>query len=229
MERRYLAATLALAVTFAVFSHGFNGGCLAKLTRSRAKVLAELAYAKRYVAQQLVAKLEPYTGSRTAEQAQIVAELNLPELARVEQRIEAAPVLVQQEIAKKNCEAALRAQKVAQHVYRMRILAQENPQVLTDLAVIRGEDPTARANEWRAMADADRFQFNFNIEDLERAQKISVRAVEQARRAMERSHPRVEAPHAPGMPMHINFVTPAAPDFTISVPAAPELSDASIE
>jgi hypothetical protein len=229
MERRYLAATLALAVTFAVFSHGFNGGCLAKLTRSRAKVLAELAYAKQYLAQQLVTKLEPYTGTHTAEQAQIVAELNLPELARVEQQIEAAPVLVQQEITKKNCQAALRAQKVAQHVYHMRILAQNDPQVLSDLAVIRGEDLTARANEWRAMADADRFQFNFNIEDLERAQKISARAVEQARRAMERSRPKLEAPHAPGMPMHINFVTPVTPEFTISVPAVPELSDASID
>jgi hypothetical protein len=228
MERRYLAATLALAATFAVFSQGFESGRLAKLPHSRAEVLADIACAKRYVAQQIVAILEPYTGTRTAEQAQIVAELNLPELARVEQRIEAAPVLAQQQIARQNCEAAMRARKVAQQVYHMRVLTRDHPQVVTDMAVIRAEDLTARADEWRAMADAQRFQFNFNTEDLERAQEMSARAAEHARRAIERSHPRLAAPHAPGAPIHINFVAPAPTDLIITVPAVPQLPDASI-
>ena len=228
MERRYLAATLALAATFVVFSQGFESGRLAKLPHSRAELIADIACTKRYVAQQLVAMLQPYTGSHTAEQAQIVAELNLPELARAEQQLEAAPVLARQEIARKNCEAALRAQKVAQQIYHMRIMTNDHPQLLTDLAVIRAEDLTARANEWRAMADAQRFQFNFNTEDLERAQEISARAAEKAQRAIERSQRRLAIPQAPGVPIHINFVTPVTPDFTISVPAAPELSDATI-
>lgn len=226
MERRYLAATLALAATFGVFSRGFDSGRLAKLPHSRAEVLADLACAKRYVAQQLVAKLEPYTGTHTAEQAQIIAELNLPELARIERKI-AAPVLAQQQIARQNCDDAKHAQQLAQQVYHMRILAQNH--ALTDMAVIRAEDLAARADEWRAMADAQRFQLSFNVEDMERAQEISARAAEQARRAIERSRPRVAAPHTPGMPMHINFVTPVTPEFTITVPVVPQLPESSIE
>ena len=228
MDRRYLAATLALAAAFAVFSRGFDSGRLARLPHSRVEILADLACAKRYVAQQLVAQLEPYTGTHTAEQAQIVAELNLPELASAEQQMAAAPVLAQEQMAHRECEARLRAQKAAQQVYHMRILTQDHPQVLTDLAVIRAEDLSARVDEWRAMADAQRFQFNLNMEDLERAQKISARAAEQARRAIERSHRKLTTPQVPGMPIHINFVTPVTTDFTISMPAVPQFNDGSI-
>ena len=81
MERRYLAATLALAATFAIFSGEFRSGHLAKFPTSRVELQADLACAKHYVAEQMMAKLQPYL-DHTPEQAQIVAELNLPELAR---------------------------------------------------------------------------------------------------------------------------------------------------
>ena len=159
MERRYLAATLALAATFVAFSDGMESGRLARLPHSRAELVADIACAKQHVAQQLVAMLEPYTGGRTAEQAQIVAELNLPELAGAEHQMEAAPILVQQQIAKQNCEAAMRAQKVAQQVYHMRIMTDDRSQALTDMAVIHAEDLSKRANEWRAMADAQNLEY----------------------------------------------------------------------
>src|SRR5271157_5736064 len=55
MERRYLVATLALVATFAIFSREFRSGHLANLPCSRADLMAELACAKRYMADQLVA------------------------------------------------------------------------------------------------------------------------------------------------------------------------------
>ena len=90
MERRYLVATLALAATFMVFSQAFGAGRLAKLPRSRAEVQADIACVRRTVAERIMAKLAPYVDSRAPEQAQMVAELNLPQLAQVEQQVDDA-------------------------------------------------------------------------------------------------------------------------------------------
>ena len=90
MERRYLVATLALVATFAIFSQAFGSGRLTKLPRSRADVQADIACVRRTVAERIVAQLQPYVGTSAPEQAQMVAELNLPEMASVEQQIDDA-------------------------------------------------------------------------------------------------------------------------------------------
>src|SRR5271157_1012621 len=114
MERRYLVATLALVATFSIFSREFNAGRLSKLPSSKAEVLADLHCAKQYVAEQLMAKLEPLVDRTSPEQAQMVAELNLPEVARTalmsaQSRAQARA----QQSAKQKCDVALRAQRDA--------------------------------------------------------------------------------------------------------------------
>src|SRR5271157_3533666 len=113
MERRYLVATLALAATFAIFSREFRSGHLANLHCSRAELQADLACAKHYVAEQLMAKLEPYVDRRAPEQAQIVAELNLPEVVRVEQKVADAQVQLARQAEQQKCAATIRAQHEA--------------------------------------------------------------------------------------------------------------------
>ena len=117
MERRYLAATLALAATFAIFSREFRSGHLAKFPTSRAELQADVGCAKHYVAEQMMAKLQPYL-DHTPEQAQIVAELNLPELARAEQKVVDAQVLATEQSAHQKCEVTLRAQRYVMHAQK---------------------------------------------------------------------------------------------------------------
>jgi len=221
MERRYLVATLALVATFAIFSQAFGSGRLTKLPRSRAEAQADIACVRRTVAERLMAKLEPYVGSRAPEQAQMVAELNLPELAQVEKPATDA----QEHVARQKCQAAQRAQKSAQQVFQMHILSDDRAQQFNDLAVIRAENLSARAQEWRELANAGRIQID--VKAIERAQRISAHAMEQAQRAMEHSRVKMAYPQA-GMPIHINFVAPMSTDFTFTVPAVPEPPSPSI-
>ena len=217
MERRYLAATLALAATFAIVSQGYQSGRLQKLPHSRAEVLATLACAKQYVAQQIVEKFEPYTG-RQPEQAQILAELNLPQLARIDERVADAQILAEEQVARQKCEATLRARKATQHIYQMQILTNDRAQQLNNLAMIRAEEFSARAQQWQALADARRMEISAKA--IERAQRASARAMERAQCAWEQSQARLAKQHPAGMPIHINFVTPTS-GFTINVPVAP--------
>lgn len=219
MERRYLVATLALVATFAIFSQAFGSGRLAKLPRSRAEAQADIACVRRTVAQRIMAKLEPYVGSRAPEQAQMVAELNLPELARVEQQFDDAQRIAEKQVTRQKCQAAMQAQKAAQQVYKMQILTGARTRQLNDLSVIRAEDLGLRAQEWGALADSRRIEVS--VKALERAQHVSVQAMARAQRAMERSRVKVAYPQ-PGVPIHINFVAPEAERFTIDVPVAPE-------
>src|SRR5206468_870643 len=145
MERRYLVATLALVTTFVVFSQAFGAGRLAKVPRSRAEVQADIACVRRTVAERIMAKLAPYVDNRAPEQAQMVAELNLPQLARVEQQVDDAQRMVQEQVGHQKCQAAMRAQRSAQQVYQMQILSNDSAQQLSDLA-------TARVQEWRDLA-----------------------------------------------------------------------------
>jgi hypothetical protein len=66
---------------------------------------------------------------------------------------------------------------------------------------------------------------------MEHAQKVSAHAMEQAQRAIEHSrmNMKMEMPHQPGMPIHINFVTPVKMDFTVSVPAMPATPTPTID
>jgi hypothetical protein len=213
MERKYLAATLALAATFAIVSGEFRSGNMAKLPHSRAEAVADLACARRYVAARLMAKLQPYVDHSAPEQAQMVAELNLPQLARVEQKVSDAQAVIAQEAGRQKCETAKRTQLAKQQVFEMRILSTDRAQELSNLAVVRAQDFSEHAQEWNAMASDRALQMNERA--MERAQEITARAMERAQREMERS--RSKLAHSQGMPIHINFVAPVMTNVTVPV------------
>jgi hypothetical protein len=222
MERRYLVATLALVATFSIFSQELKSGYLAKLPTSRAEVLADLNCAKQYAAEQLMAKLEPLVDRTSPEQAQMVAELNLPEVARTaftNAEVQAQAQIVQQ-AAKQKCDAALRAQRDAlraqettQRAVEIRIRSAEQGQRINDLAVIRAQELSERA--------AERVQ-HINLAATLRAQELAGRSVERAQCALEKSRAKMQHPQIQGMPIHISFQVPASPKINIVVPEAPQ-------
>jgi hypothetical protein len=216
MERRYLAATLALAATFAIFSREFRSGHLAKFPTSRTELQADVACVKHYVAAQVMAKLEPFVDRGTPEQAQMRAELNLPELVRVEQKVIDAQILATEESAHQKCEVtlraqrqAMRAQQVSERALEIQMHNVERAQRIQELAVVRAQELTERA--------AERAQ-RINVAAVIRAQESAARAVAKTPCSMEKS--RSQMVHA-GTPIHINFQVPAAPNVSITVPAAP--------
>ncbi len=201
MERRYLVATLALAATFVVFSQAFGAGRLAKLPRSRAEVQADIACVRRTVAERIMAKLAPYVDSRAPEQAQMVAELNLPQLAQVEQQANDAQRIGSgagrtPEVPGSDAGPADGAARIPDADSHRRSCA----------AAQRPRHCSVR-EEWRDMADARRIEIDARA--IARAQQVSARAMAQAQRAMEHSRVKVAYPQ-PGMPIHINFVAPGA-------------------
>ena len=215
MERRYLAATLALAATFSIFSGEFRSGHLAKFPTSRAELQADVACAKHYVAEQMMAKLQPYL-AHTPEQAQIVAELNLPELARAEQKVVDAQVSATERSAHQKCEVtlraqreAMRAQKVSERALEVQIRNVERAQKIQELAVVRAQELTERA--------AERAQ-KINVAAVIRAQEAAARSMEKSQCPMEKS--RSQMVHA-GTPIHIHFQVPAVPNVSITVPEVP--------
>jgi len=216
MDRRYLAATLALAATFAIFSREFRSGHLAKFPTSRAQLQADAACMKHYIAAQVMAKLEPYLDRGAPEQAQMVAELNLPELVRVEQKVADAQVLAGEEAAHQKCEVTLRAQREAMRVQKtteraleVQIRNVERAQQIQELAVVRAQELSERA--------AERAQ-KINVAAVIRAQEAASRSVERSPCPMQKS--RSQVLHA-GTPIHINFQVPAAPNVSITVPTPP--------
>lgn len=78
MERRYLAATIAMAATFAMFSHAFNSGLMARLQARPAALISELHCAAQSLRSQLLDKLHRSLGPGSAEEAQLRVELNIP-------------------------------------------------------------------------------------------------------------------------------------------------------
>ena len=219
MERRYLVAILALAATFAIFSREFRSGYLAKLPTSPAQLQAEVACAKQYVAERLVARLEPFLDRTAPEQAQMVAELNLPEVVRVQQQITEEQVQLVRQADQQKCAAAIRAQREAlrtqqagQRALEIQIRNVERAQKLQDLVVIRSQELTDRANE-RAQ--------RINAAVAIRTQEIAGRSLQRAQCALERSQSKLNRAQVQGLPIHINFTAPAAPPVTITIPAAP--------
>jgi hypothetical protein len=78
MERRYLAATIAMAATFALFSHAFSSGLMSKLQAQHTVLISELHCAAQSLRSQLLDKVNRSLGSSNAEEAQLRVELNLP-------------------------------------------------------------------------------------------------------------------------------------------------------
>ena len=165
MERRYLAATLALAATFAIFSGEFCTRYLSKVPHSPAELKADIACAKQYVAKQVLAKLETYTGQRTAEQQPMLAELNAPELPPTPAAI--APVVP----LGAKCSAKPLVPKAPQQLVRMRIMAGDGGHGLFDPSMVRAELFSQRGQEWQLLANQRMIEMN--VKAMERAQKIS--------------------------------------------------------
>jgi hypothetical protein len=219
MDRRYLVATLALAATFAIFSREFRSGHLAKFPTSRTQLQADVACVKHYVAAQVMAKLEPYLDRATPEQAQMVAELNLPELVRVEQKVADAQILATEESAHQKCEVtlraqreAMRAQKVTERAMEVQIRNVERAQRIQELAVVRAQELSERATE-RAQ--------KINVAAVIRAQEATARAMQKSQCSTEKSRSQMLHSQTMGAPIHINFQVPAVPNVSITAPAAP--------
>jgi hypothetical protein len=210
MERRSLIATLALVATFAIFSRGLQSGHLANPACPLSKLKAEIACAKHYLADQLVAKFRPFVDRAIPEEPQMVAELNLPVLASANEKIAEAQVQLAQLTVEKNCEAAIRAQEHAMRAQEAGFRAQERSLRGVQRAQERAEVINVRVQE--------RMQ-EVNARMAVRAQEITVHAVERAQRNMERSHSKMAYPVA--MPIHVK-VEMASPNFAFPVTVAPE-------
>src|SRR5271165_1480097 len=220
MERRYLAATLALSATFAIFSREFRSGHLAKFPTSRAELQADIACAKHYVAEQLMAKLQPYVDRGAPEQAQMVAELNLPEVVRAQQQVADAPVQLTRQAEQQKCAATMRAQREAmraeqagERALEIRNRSVERAREIQDLAVVRAQELSERANE-RAQ--------QINLAATIRAQEIAAKAMERAQCALQKSRGKMDRAQLPAMPIHISFQVPATPKINIVIPAVPQ-------
>jgi hypothetical protein len=216
MERRYLIATLALVATFSIFSRGFQSGHLANFSCPRATLKAEIACAKHYVADHLVAKFRPFVDRGIPEEQQMVAELNLPVLAAANEKAAEVQAEVAQFTAEKNCDAAVRAQDRALRAQEAGFRAQERNLRAAERAQERAMEVSVRASE-RAQ--------EMNERTALRAQEVSARAMERAQRAMEKSRWKMMqpvAPNAPVAPLPIDFQVSFPSDFDQQIHAAVE-------
>jgi hypothetical protein len=203
MERRYLAATLALAATFAIFSGEFCTRYLAKVPHSPAEVKADIACAKQYVAKQVLAKLESFTGQRMPEQQPMLAELNTSEVPQAPPAI--APVVP----LGAKCSAKPLVPKAPQQLVRMRVMAGDGGHGLIDHSIVRAELLSQRGQEWQLLANQRMIEMNMKS-SMERAQKISAQAMRQAQRQIEKSSINIVIPPVTSKAIHINFVAPSA-------------------
>jgi len=222
MERRYLVASLALVATFALVSPGMKCGLLAHVPHSRAELAANIACARHYVVQKIVAQLDPQAETNAPEQAQIVAELNLPDVAALQQKADEAQQFVQEKVARQRCEAAQRARGAQQQAYRMQVLTSDQLRQLNDLANVQVFDLSQQTGHRNKFANQRALEIN--VREIEHAQRLAVRAMEKAQRNIERSRMNLVLRQPSPTAMHINFVTPAVP----AVPAVPALAPAPL-
>jgi len=217
MERRYLAATLALAATFAIFSGEFRSGHFAKFPTSRAELRADVSCMKHYVAQQVMAKLEPYLDRGTPERAQMLAELNLPGIVRADEKMVEAQELAARELALQKREATLRSQREAMKVQKaaneraieVQVRTAAQVQKLQELITVRAQEVNSRAAERTA---------KINVAAMVRAQEAIARSMPNSPCGLANSGSRTVRA---GTPIHINFQAPAVPRVSITVPDVP--------
>ena len=93
MERRYLAATIAMAATFALFSHAFSSGLLNRVHDPRATLISEMRCAAQTLRARLLDRVNRSLGTGSAEEAQLRVELNLdsPAMAVIMPAVPAPP------------------------------------------------------------------------------------------------------------------------------------------
>ena len=98
----------------------------------------------------------------------------------------------------------------------MRVMAGDPVHNLNDLSIVRAELLSDRAQEWQSMANQRTIEIDMKA--MEQAQKVSARALAKVQRQLERPRVKIVIPATTGMPMHINFASPAG----IAAPAMPE-------
>lgn len=77
MERRYLAAILAMAATFAVFSNGLQSKLVDRFLQQKPDLVSEMKCATRAVGAKLLAKINPSLRPEDLDAARLLAKLNL--------------------------------------------------------------------------------------------------------------------------------------------------------
>ena len=224
MERRYLVATLALVSTFSIFSREFRSGHLANLPTTRAELMSELKCARKYVTDQIVANAAPFMHRDVPDAAQIVAQMDLPELAGMQEQIEAqvsqnvahnVAQNIAKNVAEKQCDAAQRVEEQALRAQESGIRAQEIGLRAAERAQERAAEVSARAQERAAEMNARMSECAAEINV--RAQEIAARATERAQRAVWNSRGRMLPPNPPS-----TAIAPPAPlpiDFQVSLPS----------
>lgn len=120
MERRYLVAALAIIATFAGFSHGFRS--LQQLSLLHAEHLGAMAKVKAHAssAPSAMAKIRTHLRPGYPEEAQLLAEMNVP-IAAIEAR--ATERMAKQDIAAAQCARAMatrEAERARRDAMRMR-------------------------------------------------------------------------------------------------------------
>jgi hypothetical protein len=77
MERRYLAAILSMAATFAVVSHGLQSKTVDRWLQQKPDLVSEMKCATRTVGAKLLAKINPSLRPEDLDAARVLAWLNL--------------------------------------------------------------------------------------------------------------------------------------------------------
>lgn len=99
MERRYLTATVAMVVAFVFASHAFRSENVSLLLHPRTALVAELKCATKTISNKLASKMPSVLRAGDPEEAQLLAEMNLP--ATVAQaKIDAAQATLEAQKAK---------------------------------------------------------------------------------------------------------------------------------
>jgi hypothetical protein len=150
----------------------------------------------------------------------MLAELSMPNLDQVQQQASDAETLVAGQIARQKCEAAQRAHQAQQQILQMRVFSASPNVPMPDVSIVRAEELSDRAQQWSDRASER--SLAIQVRTLEHAQRMTARAMERAQRAIEQSQRHMSHSAQPGMPIHINLVTPVRFEFALPVPVAPE-------
>lgn len=188
MERRYLAASLAVVATFTMFSHAFKSGHLAPLLARRTTLVSDLKCVAGELSSRLMEKVNPSLRRNDPEEVQLLAEMNLPQVA-AQAQADAA-------LARLNAAQALAVAKANEMQVKARA-------VQSKLVIDRQDTDCPQAERARELAERK----------AERAAELAERQIEQAQAKLEREHSRMAAHQVDNMnivvePINFKFSMP---------------------
>jgi hypothetical protein len=177
MERRYLGATIAMAVSFAVFSHGFSSGLFTKLHQPPTTLVSEARCAVQTLRTRLLDKVNRSLGNESAEEAQLRVEFNIP-----------APILAAPPVAPQIPAAGKQVQAPAAPP----AVACRAPRLYADVKLPKNFDRIVQVNVERAVrAQQIVVQTKLQSREFQRAMALQShelqRAMEHAQREMARA------------------------------------------